>query len=135
MNTPSAPDEPERLVDTVMAGPGGAMTDDVGIVTGDLTVATTLQSDGRAVITVQYTGAEEWYHLTGSPAPYRPQDSPPSTTKSLSASGQAAEPRQQAEYRPARARRTMSPVRARSAARKFGFRSTTRLRMASRRVV
>ncbi|WUE50672.1 hypothetical protein OG545_47650 (plasmid) [Streptomyces europaeiscabiei] len=72
MNTPSAPDEPERLVDTVKAGPGGAMTDDVGIVTGDLTVATTLQPHGRAVITVQYTGADEWYHLTGSPAPLPP---------------------------------------------------------------
>lgn len=115
MNTPSAPDEPERLVDTVKAGPGGAMTDDVGIVTGDLTVATTLQPHGRAVITVQYTGADEWYHLTGSPAPYRPQDSPPSTTRSLSASGQAAEPRHQAESRPARARRTTSPGSGRGA--------------------
>ncbi|GCB48602.1 hypothetical protein [Streptomyces sp. NL15-2K] len=49
------------------------MTDDVGIVTGDLTVATTLQPGGRAALTVQYTGAEEWYHLTGSsPAPLSP---------------------------------------------------------------
>ncbi|MDO0929702.1 hypothetical protein QQY24_31750 [Streptomyces sp. TG1A-8] len=72
MNTPSAPDKPERLADTVKAGPGGAMTDEVGIVTGDLTVATTLQPGGRAALTVQYADAEDWYHLTGSPAPLPP---------------------------------------------------------------
>ncbi|MFI6019096.1 hypothetical protein ACIBCP_15915 [Streptomyces sp. NPDC051287] len=56
--------------DTVTAGPGGVMTDDVGIVTGDVTVQTTLEDDGRtARVTVQYTGAEEWYTMTGSPAP------------------------------------------------------------------
>ena len=59
----------ERLVDRVKAGPGGAMTDEVGVITGDLTIATTLQSDGRAAVAVQYTDADEWYTLTGSPAP------------------------------------------------------------------
>ncbi|MFF7725036.1 hypothetical protein [Streptomyces sp. NPDC008001] len=44
------------------------MTDDVGVITGDLTVATAALPDGRARIDVQYTGAEEWYTLTGSPA-------------------------------------------------------------------
>ncbi|WP_317633912.1 hypothetical protein [Streptomyces sp. A13(2022)] len=44
------------------------MTDEVGVVTGDLTVATTVQAaDGLAAVTLQYTGAEEWYTLTGSP--------------------------------------------------------------------
>ncbi|MFD3622957.1 hypothetical protein ACFWWT_49315 [Streptomyces sp. NPDC058676] len=57
----------ERLVAEVKAGPGGAMTSEVGIVTGDLTVATTLQPDGQATVAVQYTGAEEWYTLVGSP--------------------------------------------------------------------
>ncbi|KEG44392.1 hypothetical protein ACFY83_34735 [Streptomyces althioticus] len=65
----SASGEVERLVDRVKAGPGGAMTDEVGVITGDLTVATSLQPDGRAGVAVQYTDADEWYTLTGSPAP------------------------------------------------------------------
>ncbi|SEC10363.1 hypothetical protein SAMN05216532_0481 [Streptomyces sp. 2231.1] len=54
----------------VTAGPGGAMTDEVGVITGNLTVRTTLAKDGRRVcVAVQYIGADEWYVLTGSPAP------------------------------------------------------------------
>ncbi len=60
---------PQRYEDRVNAGPGGAMTDEVGVITGDLTVATSLSPDGSAVIAIQYTGAEEWYTLTGSPVP------------------------------------------------------------------
>ncbi|GED90857.1 hypothetical protein [Streptomyces sp. 6-11-2] len=63
----------ERLVDEVKAGPGGAMTDEVGVITGDLTVATSLLPDGRAGIAIQYTDADEWYTLTGSPAPVPPE--------------------------------------------------------------
>ena len=48
------------------------MTDEVGVITGDLTVATVLQPDGLAAVRIQYTGAEEWYTLTGSPAPVEP---------------------------------------------------------------
>ncbi|MEU7061462.1 hypothetical protein [Streptomyces sp. NPDC046197] len=67
MNT--SPDT-NAYTDSVTAGPGGAMTDDVGVITGDLTVRTTLAGDGRSAhVAVQYTGAEEWYTLTGSPAP------------------------------------------------------------------
>ncbi|MBX7555387.1 hypothetical protein K1Y78_47730 [Streptomyces sp. tea 10] len=56
--------------DQVTAGPGGVMTDNVGVITGELTVRTDLGADGRtARVRVQYTGAEEWYTLTGSPAP------------------------------------------------------------------
>ncbi|MFI9256034.1 hypothetical protein [Streptomyces sp. NPDC053069] len=56
--------------DEVTAGPGGVMTDDVGVITGDLTVRTTPGPDGHtAHVTVQYTGADEWYTLTGSPTP------------------------------------------------------------------
>ncbi|MGV9969104.1 hypothetical protein ACWDU3_34945 [Streptomyces olivaceus] len=57
----------ERMVGEVKAGRGGAMTDEVGVVTGDLTVATAARNGGLADITLQYTGAEEWYTLTGSP--------------------------------------------------------------------
>ncbi|MGS2644525.1 hypothetical protein [Streptosporangium sp. LJ11] len=52
----------------VVAGPGGVMTDEAGVITGDLTVAITLSGD-QAQVRVQYTGAEEWYTLTGSPTP------------------------------------------------------------------
>jgi len=56
--------------DALTARPGGAMTDEVGIITGDLTVRTTLDDDRHcAHAAVQYTGADEWYTLTGSPAP------------------------------------------------------------------
>lgn len=61
------PGAPQRHVDQVTAGPGGAMTDEVGVITGDLTIVTTLRPDGRAAVDIQYTGAEEWYTLTGSP--------------------------------------------------------------------
>ncbi|MGW8330261.1 hypothetical protein ACWGLE_20485 [Streptomyces sp. NPDC055897] len=60
--------EPTVCDDQVVAGPGGAMTDDVGVITGHLTVRTTRRADHRVAITIQYTGAAEWYTLTGSPA-------------------------------------------------------------------
>ncbi|GAA3075122.1 hypothetical protein [Streptosporangium carneum] len=61
----------ERYEDQVVAGPGGVMTDEVGVVTGDLTVVTEADDDQAHVarVRVQYTGAEEWYTLTGSPIP------------------------------------------------------------------
>ncbi|MEU2516102.1 hypothetical protein [Streptomyces syringium] len=62
----------KQYQDEVSAGPGGVMTDEVGVVTGDLTFATTLRGDGRADVCVQYTGAEEWYTMTGSPATVPP---------------------------------------------------------------
>jgi hypothetical protein len=66
------PAGPRRHVDEVTAGPGGAMTDEVGVITGDLTVATTLGSGSRVAVHIQYTGAEEWYTLTGSPVAAAP---------------------------------------------------------------
>lgn len=71
MNGPD-PAQTQQFVDDVEAGRGGAMTDEVGVVTGELTVSTTLRPDGRADVAVQYTGAEEWYVLTGSPVPLPP---------------------------------------------------------------
>ncbi|MFD9335315.1 hypothetical protein ACFWBF_13040 [Streptomyces sp. NPDC060028] len=59
----------EQHSSQVKAGPGGAMTDEVGVITGDLTVTTTAQPQGLARIDVQYTDADEWYTLTGSPVP------------------------------------------------------------------
>nr|WP_019070619.1 hypothetical protein [Streptomyces hokutonensis] len=59
--------EPPAYEGQVTAGPGGAMTDDVGAITGDLTVRTVRRTDHLVAVTVQYTGADEWYALTGSP--------------------------------------------------------------------
>ncbi|MFE0044639.1 hypothetical protein [Streptomyces albireticuli] len=63
---------PERYLDKVTAGPGGVMTDDVGVITGDLTIVTACPDGRRADVSVQYTGAEEWYTMTGSPVPVPP---------------------------------------------------------------
>lgn len=56
----------ERKTDFT-AGPGGVMTDEVGVVTGDLTLQTTVDSDGAVGQLVQYQQADEWYRLTGAP--------------------------------------------------------------------
>ncbi|MFD5752231.1 hypothetical protein [Streptomyces sp. NPDC127033] len=63
---------PERYTGEVTTGPGGAMTDEVGVITGDLTLTTSTRPDGQADLRIQYTGADEWYTLTGSPTPIPP---------------------------------------------------------------
>ncbi|MFE9429311.1 hypothetical protein ACFYNO_40935 [Kitasatospora sp. NPDC006697] len=45
------------------------MTVEVGTITGDLTVVTTSFPADRAWVAIQYTGADEWYTLDGTPAP------------------------------------------------------------------
>jgi len=52
----------------VTAGPGGVMTDEVGVVTGDLTVQTEADDDGTLRCQVQYQGADESYTITGAPS-------------------------------------------------------------------
>ncbi|MBG6139401.1 hypothetical protein [Longispora fulva] len=49
----------------IVAGPGGVMTDEAGVVTGDLTLSTASEH-GSATVKVQYKDAEEWYTVTGS---------------------------------------------------------------------
>ncbi|WP_149184044.1 hypothetical protein [Streptomyces sp. TRM49041] len=61
-----------RHEDRVKAGPGGVMTDEVGVVTGELDVVTASEPDGRAAVLVRYADADEWYTVTGSPAPVPP---------------------------------------------------------------
>jgi len=48
----------------IVAPPGGVMTDEVGVVTGDLTLATDVNDDGVITLRVQYKGADEWYTVT-----------------------------------------------------------------------
>jgi hypothetical protein len=49
------------------AGQGGVMTDEVGVVTGDLTLRTELSGD-QVTVHVQYKDADEWYAVTGAKA-------------------------------------------------------------------
>lgn len=51
----------------IVAGPGGVMTDEVGVITGDLTLRTDF-ADGKATVHVQYKDADEWYAITGAKA-------------------------------------------------------------------
>lgn len=53
---------------SIISGPGGVTTVEVGPISGDLTVHTTWV-DGEARLTVQYTGALDWYTVEGSPVP------------------------------------------------------------------
>jgi hypothetical protein len=55
----------ERSTD-IVARKGGVMTDEVGAVTGDLTLRTELADDGTVRQRVQYVGADEWYEVTGA---------------------------------------------------------------------
>jgi hypothetical protein len=57
----------ERTAD-ITPGPGGVMTDEVGVVTGDLTLRTELGDDRAVVLQVQYRDAAEWYTVTGARA-------------------------------------------------------------------
>ncbi|MFD9303450.1 hypothetical protein ACFWCB_12505 [Streptomyces sp. NPDC060048] len=61
------------LTSHVKAGSGGAMTEEVGVITGDVSLTTEVGPDGTVQVRIQYTGAEEWYTLTGSPAPLPPE--------------------------------------------------------------
>jgi len=52
----------------ITAGPGGAMTDEVGVITGELTLCTEFAA-GQVTLRVQYKDADEWYVVTGGRAP------------------------------------------------------------------
>ncbi len=58
------PSAEQRTTD-IVAGPGGVMTDDVGVVTGELTLRSELHR-GMYVLRVRYKGADEWYTVTGT---------------------------------------------------------------------
>lgn len=89
-------DGPAPLEDPVTAGPGGAMTDEVGVVTGDLTLRTTPTDGDRVRFLVQYAGADEWYELTGSPSPVpdgaAPRDLHEAALHAIAAGGPAHAP-------------------------------------------
>jgi hypothetical protein len=51
----------------IVPGPGGVMTDEVGVVTGDLTLRSELAGT-ELTLRVQYKDADEWYTVTGGKA-------------------------------------------------------------------
>jgi hypothetical protein len=57
----------EQRTTDIVAGPGGVMTDEVGVVTGDLTLRSELDG-GTVSVRVQYREADEWYSVTGAKA-------------------------------------------------------------------
>jgi hypothetical protein len=64
---PGAPAAAQSRDADITAGPGGVMTDEVGVVTGELTLRSEL-SDGQVTLRVQYKDADEWYVVTGGHA-------------------------------------------------------------------
>ncbi|MFU8853804.1 hypothetical protein ACNAW0_22890 [Micromonospora sp. SL1-18] len=58
----------QQRISDVTAGPGGVMTDEVGVVTGELTLCTEY-ADGQVTLRVQYKDADEWYVVTGGRVP------------------------------------------------------------------
>src|SRR5260370_42455128 len=55
------------------AKPGGVVTDEVGVITGEVTLVTAADGAGGGVQREQCTGADEWYTCAGAP-PKSPQD-------------------------------------------------------------
>jgi hypothetical protein len=50
----------------LVAGQGGVMTEEVGAVTGDLELRTTVDSSGVVTAKIRYAGADEWYRVRGA---------------------------------------------------------------------
>lgn len=67
---PEAGAAPASPTTDIVAGQGGVMTDEVGVVTGDLTLRSEL-SGSEVVVRVQYKDADEWYTVTGAKATLR----------------------------------------------------------------
>ncbi|MEU8610295.1 hypothetical protein AB0C29_20120, partial [Actinoplanes sp. NPDC048791] len=59
-----APAATSRTTD-IVAGQGGVMTDEAGVITGDVTLQTELSGD-QVTIRAQYKDADEWYAVTGA---------------------------------------------------------------------
>lgn len=54
-----------ELISTFHASPDGVMTNEVGVITGELELHTTHADDGTLTLAVRYAGAAEWYTLRG----------------------------------------------------------------------
>jgi hypothetical protein len=56
----------DELTSLFKAAPCGVMTDEVGVVTGDLELRTRCAPTGEVVVDVRYQGALEWYRISAS---------------------------------------------------------------------
>lgn len=54
-----------ELRSTFNATPDGVMTNEVGVVTGELELHTTCADDGSLILAIRYAGADEWYTVQG----------------------------------------------------------------------
>jgi hypothetical protein len=59
--------DPVVKTSDLVPGPGGVMTDEVGVITGELTLRSELAGD-QLTLRVQYKDADEWYVVTGGKA-------------------------------------------------------------------
>jgi len=50
----------------LVAPPGGVMTDEVGVITGELELRSSCDEDGWVRVLVRYAGALDWYVVTGT---------------------------------------------------------------------
>lgn len=55
-----------ELLSPLIAPPGGVMTDEVGVITGELELRSRLADDGALEVQVRYAGALDWYRVTGT---------------------------------------------------------------------
>lgn len=55
-----------ELSSVFTAPPGGVMTDEVGVITGELELRTRCAPNGQLRVEVRYAGAEEWYRLSAA---------------------------------------------------------------------
>jgi len=55
-----------ELSSPVVAPPGGVMTDEVGVITGDLELRSAYAEGGSVTVLVRYAGALDWYTVTGA---------------------------------------------------------------------
>jgi hypothetical protein len=53
------------LTSTFTASPDGVLTAEVGVISGELELQTSLADDGALTLAIRYAGAAEWYHLPG----------------------------------------------------------------------
>jgi hypothetical protein len=56
----------EELASVFKAAPCGVMTDEVGVITGDLELRTRCAPSGEVTVDVRYEGALEWYRLSAA---------------------------------------------------------------------
>lgn len=51
---------------TFNATPDGVLTNEVGVISGQLELRTTCSEDGLLELAIRYAGADEWYTLAGN---------------------------------------------------------------------